>query len=128
MAPSLPAPATDAAAAEPTQAQSANQTAAISQVLKDIFHLEVAPTSETRDLLIKRAAAGTVNSNSGFLQLEGTDKQIPVLYQGQIHYLPAKLVLQAGKYEVKSIQDGKIVGTQEIEIQAGMPQKVLVKR
>jgi hypothetical protein len=88
----------------------------------------VAPNSETRDLVIKRAAAGTLNSNAGFLQLEGSDKQIPVLYQGEIHYLPAKLSLQAGKYEVRSIEDGKVVATQEIEITAGWPQKITVKR
>ncbi len=129
MAPSVQPPSPAApAGGDSAQQQPADQTAAMSQLMKGIFHLEVAPSSETRDLVIKRAAAGTLNSNSGFLQLEGTDKQIPVLYQGEIHYLPAKLSLQAGKYEVRSIEDGKVVATQEIEITAGWPQKITVKR
>jgi hypothetical protein len=116
--------------ADPAAATGAggDQTAAMSQVLKGIFHLEVAATNETRDLAIRRAAAGSLDSNAGFLQLEGPDKQIPVLYKGQIQYLPAKLPLPAGKYEIQSWQDGKVVGTQEVEIQAGLPQIVTVKR
>jgi len=104
----------------------ANQTAAIAEVLKDIFHLEVAATTETRDLAIKRAAAGTLDSTSGSLDLEGADKQVPVLYDGRVLYLPAKLSMQAGKYEIRSVQDGKVLSTQEVVIQAGLPQKVKV--
>jgi tetratricopeptide (TPR) repeat protein len=128
MAPAVQPPAAAPTGGDSSAQESANQTAAMSQLLKDIFHLELAPTSETRDLVIKRAAAGTLDSNAGLLLIEGPDKQIPVLYQSQIHYLPAKLALQAGKYEVRSIQDGKVVGTQEIEISAGWPQKIVVKR
>jgi hypothetical protein len=108
--------------------QSANQSAAISQLLKDIFHVEVGPTTETRDLAIRRAAASTPDAGSGSLDIEGADKQIPVLYEGRVLFLPAKLSLQAGKYEIRSVQDGKVVSTQEVEIQAGSPQKITVKR
>ena len=129
LAPPIPPPPDAAlAAGDSPPRQSADQTAAIAELLKDIFHLEVAPTGETRDLVIRRATAGTLDANSGSLDIAGADKQVPVLYQGQVLYLPAKLSLQAGKYEVRSVQDGKVVGTQEVEIQAGLPQKITVKR
>lgn len=65
---------------------------------------------------------------SGSLEIEGADKQIPVVFQGRILYLPAALSLQAGKYEVRSVLDGKVVSAQQVEIQAGSPQKVTVRR
>ena len=113
---------------EPSGPQLAEQTAVLSRALKDIFHLEIAPTSETRDLVIRRAAAGTLDTNSGTLDIEGAGQQVPVLFQGRVNYLPARLSLQAGKYEVRSVQDGNVVGTQEVEVQAGLPQKITVKR
>jgi len=122
--PASPAPS----GADPSPLPSGDQTATLSAAMKEIFHLEIAPTAETRDLVIRRAAAGTLDTNSGSLEIEGADKQIPVVYQGRIQYLPAKLSLQAGKYEVRSVQDGKVVSTQEVNIQAGWPQKVSVKR
>ncbi len=126
-----PQPATESAAAtaggDAQPPAPANQTAAISGVLKDIFHLEIAPTAETRDLAIRRATGGTVDANSGSLDLEGADKQVPVVCEGRVLYLPAKVSLQAGKYEIRSVRDGKVVGTQQVEILAGSPQKVTVK-
>ena len=127
--PSAPPPAAPAApggGAPPPQP--ADQTAAISPLLKDIFHVEIAPSAETRDLAIKRAASGTPDASSGSLDIEGADKQTPVLFEGKVLYLPAKLSLQAGKYEIRSVRDGKVVGTQEVEIQAGSPQKITVTR
>ncbi len=129
--PPIQAPADTAATGGgggPSPGQSADQTAAISQLLKDIFHVEVAPTSETRDLAIRRAATGTPDANSGSLDIEGADKQVPVVFEGKVLYLPARLSLQAGRYEVRGVRDGKVVDTQEVEIQAGSPQKVTVKR
>jgi hypothetical protein len=97
-------------------------------LLKDIFHMEVIPTAETRDLVIKRTAAGTQDANSGFLVVDGSDRQVPVVYQGQLQHLPAKFTLPAGKYEVRSILDGKVVGTQDVEISATGSQTITVKR
>jgi tetratricopeptide (TPR) repeat protein len=123
-------PAVEAAASgvDAPPRQPADQSAAIAEVLKDIFHVEVAPTNETRDLAIRRAASGPLDANPGSLDIEGADKQMPVLFEGRILYLPAKLSLPPGKYEIRSVLDGKVVGTQEVEIQAGLPHKITVKR
>ena len=51
-----------------------------------------------------------------------------MVFEGKVLYLPARLSLQAGRYEVRGVRDGKVVDTQEVEIQAGSPQKVTVKR
>ena len=125
-APPVPPPAENQEKGGDPTAQAAATQTELSLMLKSIFHVEISPTGETRDLLIKRATGGA--SNAGFLQLEGADKQIPVVYQGQVHYLPSKLALEPGKYEIKSIQDGQVVATQQVEITAGAPQKFEVKR
>jgi len=105
-----------------------DNTAAMSEIMKNFLHVEVVPSSETRDLTIKRTAAGTLNDNSAMLQIEGGDPQLRVLYQGQIQRLPVALSVQAGKYEIRTVQDGKVVDTQEVEIAPGTPQKITIKR
>lgn len=124
----LPPPASPDGPGQNT-GQNGDSMAGISALLKGVFHVEVVPNMETRDLAIKRAsAAGTMDDNTGMLQIEGADAQVPVLYQGRIQRVPAVLPVLAGKYEIRSVENGKVVDTQTVEVVSGTPLKVTIKR
>lgn len=124
-----PAPQpTDAATTAPNAQQVSNADQAIAQLLKAIFHVEVVPSAETRDLVIRRASAATLPENSGLVQLDGSDPNIAVLYEGRILHLPASLSLPAGKYEIRSMDKGDVVSKQQIEVTPGVTQKFTIKR
>jgi tetratricopeptide (TPR) repeat protein len=112
-----------AAPQPPTDAMSA-----IGELLKGVFHVEVAANLETRDLTLKRAAAGTLDDNTGFLEIDGRDALVPVLFQGKILHLPAGLAVPAGKYEIRSLESGKVVDSQSVEVTPGALQMVTIKR
>ena len=50
----------DGATAAPNAPQVSNADQGIAQLLKAIFHVEVVPSAETRDLVIRRASAATL--------------------------------------------------------------------
>ncbi len=127
-APPIPPPADATQGADAVGQLAVNPPVAMSQLLKDIFHIEVVPSSETRNLAIRRATTGAAAANSGLLQIEGSDAQAPVLYEGQLQKLPAKLSVQAGKYEIRTMRDGKVIDTQEVEITVGTPQTITIKK
>jgi hypothetical protein len=122
-----PAAATETANGDPSKSLAAD-VAAIAQLLKTIFHVEVTPSSETRDLVIRRANTGTLTENSGIVDLQGLDPSTVVVYQGRLLHLPASLTLQAGKYEIRSVDKGDVLTTQTIEVTAGVSQKITIKR
>jgi hypothetical protein len=126
-APPIAPPADPAQGTDAVNQLAASPPVAMSQLLKDIFHVEVLPSSETRNLAIKRASSGAA-SNGGTLQIEGADAQLPVIYEGQLQKLPAKLSLQPGKYEIRTMRDGKTVDTQEVEIAVGAQQTITIKK
>lgn len=121
-----PVDAAAAPAADAPQTNAADQ--AISQLLKSIFHVEVVQSGETRDIVIKRATSGTLTENVGIVQLEGLDPSTAVIYQGRVVHLPASLTLQAGKYEIRAVDKGDVVSVQQIDVAAGVSQKVTLKR
>jgi len=127
----VPSPAAqgDTATAQgATQPRSAADQAAINQILKAMFHVEVVQNQETRDLAIKRMAAGTASENMGTLVLEGADRDTKVVFQDQVLQLPVTLPVPAGKYEIRTVDKGEVVTTQEIEVPAGAVQRITVKK
>lgn len=94
---------------------------ASAEIAGKIFHVQVVPIGDTRDLVIRKIGApgaGTAAISQGFLVVAGTPGPVPVVFNGRFvaQQLPATLTLPAGKYEVRTVEDGKVLGTREIEI------------
>ena len=53
---------------------------------------------------------------------------IPVVYDGKQLVLPAKLTLPAGKYEIRTVDAGKVVSSEELEVKSLSTRTVTVKR
>jgi hypothetical protein len=115
-----PAATTAQTAATPDQAAGA-QVAAVSNA---IFHVEVVPTAETRNLRLRPDEPGEF----GYVQFEGPDGVAPVMFEGQLLVLPAKLKLPAGKYEIRTVDQGKVVGQQDLDVAPLSTQTFQVKR
>jgi hypothetical protein len=66
----------------------------------------------------------------GLVQLEGAPGQTPVVYDGKVmaQQVPVRLQLPVGKYEIREMKNGQIVGTQPIEVTTAGVSTVTVKR
>jgi tetratricopeptide (TPR) repeat protein len=66
----------------------------------------------------------------GLVQLEGAPGQTPVVYDGKVmaQQVPVRLELPVGKYEIREMKNGQIVGTQPIEVTTTGVSTVTVKR
>jgi len=115
------APAPDAAAAQVVPAAEPAPVTAAKPI--DIFHLEVIPTAETRNLRIRKPAGA---DEFGYVEFSGPSS--PIVFDGNQLVLPTKLKVPAGKYEVRSVDAGKVVNTQEIEVKPLSIQTYQVKR
>ena len=104
----------------------AEQTAAITQVLKDVLHLEVVPSTETRDILIRKLPT----QEYGFVQLDGPQGNTPVIFDGKTiaQQMPAKLQLPVGKYSLRSVKDGQVLFELPLEVKPMANQVVTVKQ
>jgi hypothetical protein len=126
--PAEPAPVVNEPAPAP---DSTSQSATLTT---KVFHVQVVPVGDTRDLVIRKIGAGQAGLNqsapSGFLLVSGVTGQIPVVVNGQFvsQQLPAHLVLPSGKYEVQTIEEGKVLSKTEVEIPNSGMAKVEVTR
>ena len=114
-----PAPAT--AEAIPAEPAAAAQTAAVTTA---IFHVEVVPTGDSRNLKIRPGAPEEV----GWVQFDGPSADTPVVYDGKQVVLPTKLKLPAGKYEIRTVDAGKVLNSQNLEVTPLSTQTYTVKR
>ena len=87
------------------------------------FHLEVVPTAETRNLRIRQPAGP---DEFGFVEFDGPAS--PVVFEGTEIVLPTKLKLPAGKYEVRTVDAGKILDSKDLEVKPLSIQTFMVKR
>jgi tetratricopeptide (TPR) repeat protein len=96
------------------------------QVAQAIFHMEVVPSADTRDIQIKRIG----EQQFGFVQLDGPAGETPVVYNGRTvsQQVPVRLQLPVGKYEIRAMKDGQILGTQGFEVTLQGTSAVTVKR
>jgi len=94
------------------------------QVAMAIFHVEIVPAGETRDIVIRRigaaAQSATPAPDSGFLEFAGPPGTTPILLNNQAvaSALPARVPVPPGKYEVRTMQDGKVLSSQTVEVTA----------
>ena len=77
-----------------------------------IFHVEVVPTGDTRNLRLRSDAP----EDFGYVQFDGPAGETPVLFEGTRVVLPTKLKLPTGKYEVRTVDAGKVVNRQDLEV------------
>ena len=94
----------------------------------DIFHLEVVPTTETRNLRIRRPASAGPETDADFGYVEFNGPSSPIVFEGTQVVLPTKLKVPAGKYEIRAVDEGKVVNSQEIEVKPLSTQTYQVKR
>jgi tetratricopeptide (TPR) repeat protein len=89
-----------------------------------IFHVEVVPTGDTRNLRLRSDAP----EEFGYVQFDGPAGETPVLFAGKQVVLPTKLKLPTGKYEIRTVDDGKVVNRQGLEVTPLSTQTFKVKR
>jgi hypothetical protein len=86
--------------------------------------VEVVPTGDTRNLRLRADAA----EEFGYVQFDGPAGETPVLFAGKQVVLPTKLKLPAGKYEIRTVDEGKVVNRQDLEVAPLSTQTYKVKR
>ena len=122
----VPAPPAQAAVETPTPAAQPDTAAAaqISAVNTAVFHVEVVPTADSRNLRVRAGAP----EEFGYVQFDGPAGETPVLFAGKQVVLPTKLRLPAGKYEIRTVDLGKVVTRQDLEVTPLSTQTFKVKR
>ncbi len=106
---------TTGGAAEPAPSASTSPAA---PATAQFFHVEVVPAGDTRDISIRRLA--DQNEPTGLLVLDGAPGQITVMLNGSVvgQQLPSLLKLPAGKYQVRGVQNGQVLSSQDVEVKA----------
>src|ERR1035438_6183640 len=89
-----------------------------------IFHVEVVPTGDSRNLRIRPGEP----EEFGYVQFDGPAGETPVVFEGKQLVLPTKLKLPAGKYEIRTVDQGKVVNRQDLEVMPLSTQTFKVKR
>jgi len=104
--------AQEAPAAGPAQA-AAPADANAAALAAAIFHIDVVQVAgATRNLKLRTGAA----EEFGYLVLDGVSKDTPVLLDSKEVAPSGKLKLAVGKYEVRTMEGGKVVGSQPVEV------------
>jgi len=113
-----------ASASAPAATESVAPPNSEAQVAKAMFHLEIVPAGDTRDIAIRRIGAGAGPDSPppeyGFVELRGSDEKTPVLLGDRVmaRELPAKMQLPAGKYEIRMMQGGTLLSSNPLEVAA----------
>ena len=98
-----------ASAPPPAESATAAQTAAITAA---IFHIEVVPTADARNLKIRPGGP----EEYGYVLFDGPPGENSLIFDGKPLALPTKLHLPTGKYEIRTVNAGKVVKTQSLEV------------
>ena len=107
--------APETAAAEPSP----------SPINNAIFHVEVVPTGDSRNLHLRQTGQP---EEFGYVQFDGPDRVTPVVFEGKQVVLPATLRLPTGKYEVRTVAEGKVLSRQDVEVTPATTQTYTVKK
>ncbi len=104
--------------AEPATAAAGGDDQA-AKIANEIFHVEVNPSAETRDLAIRKIGDPS-QQETGSLILLGAPAEAHVFSGGTTaaEQLPATLKLPPGKYEIRTMEKGQVLWSQPVEIQA----------
>lgn len=93
------------------------RTDGAANVAADIFHIEVNPTAETRDLSIRKINDKDQAANAS-LMLIGSPADARVVSGGTAvaEHLPYTLKLVPGKYEIRTVERGQVTDRKEVEV------------
>ena len=100
------------------------------RIEKEVLHVEVTPTGDTRDLSIRKVSDAS-EKPTGTLLIIGTIGSGRVLVNGEwmADPLPAPVKLPPGKYTVRLVEKGMVVGaSQEVEVVAFQTKTVPLTR
>ena len=105
-------------AAYPPPAEPVAAEATDAKIEKEILHVEVNPTGDTRDISIHKIGSSS-DQTTGTLLIMGSTGSGKVLVNGEwlADPLPAPVKLPPGKYTVRLVEKGVVVGAaQEVEV------------
>jgi tetratricopeptide (TPR) repeat protein len=90
----------------------------------DAFHLEVVSTGRTISIV------KTGPSDAGYLKLTGPYGETEVALDGYVKSksVPASLALPAGNYEVRAMEKGKVLYTEQVEIKPLTTRELTIKK
>jgi hypothetical protein len=99
-----------------TAAAAANDQA---KIASDVFHVEVDPAGDSRDLAIRKLSDAS-QSRTGSLILFGARAEAHVISGGSTaaEQLPATLKLAPGKYEIRTVEKSQVLWSQSVEVEA----------
>jgi uncharacterized caspase-like protein len=89
--------------------------------------------AENRAVEVKPAGselALALEPEFGFVEFKGAQGETPILYDGRqvAQQVPATVQLPVGKYEIRTLQDGKILSRQDVEVTSAARNVVTVKK
>jgi len=114
--------------AYPPPVDPAATATAEAKVDNEILHVEVNPTGETRDLSIRKIG-NNADSPTGTLLIIGATGKVLVNGEWMADTLPAPVKLPPGKYTVRLVEKGMVVGGgQEVEVIAFQTKTVPLTR
>ena len=98
-------------------------------LLAQIFHVEVNPTRDTRDIQIKQVADGKSAGPTGTLMIMGSPASTQVVANGKLvaEQLPAPVILAPGKYTIVTVDPGKAAREQVAEVLAFKTTSVVIE-
>jgi tetratricopeptide (TPR) repeat protein len=97
-------------------------TTAEAQLAQAVFHVEIVPSGESRNLAIRRIGCANMASgppaDCGFVELQGPLGQTSVFLNGETvaSEVPARVPLPVGKYEIRTVDGGNILSSQPVEV------------
>jgi hypothetical protein len=113
----------------PSEAALSASAGGAGTLLSQIFHVEVNPTRDTRDIQIKQVADGKSAGPTGTLMIMGSPASTQVVANGKLvaEQLPAPVILAPGKYTIVTVDPGKAAREQVAEVLAFKTTSVVIE-
>ncbi len=114
--------------AQPAVASGSSSQSPVASAISDaIFHVEVVPAGDKRDLKIVKVGGA---QEFGVVEFKGSEGDTPIVFDGKqvAPQVPATVRVPAGKYEIRTMQDGKILTRLDVEVTPLSTNVVTVKK
>jgi tetratricopeptide (TPR) repeat protein len=121
LTPPAPPPAPASASPEPAEPVAALSEAEL-KVAQAFLHVEIVPSEDTRDIAIRRiGGTNGAPAESGSIQILGPKGEMAVLMNDRAlaRQVPASVSLPVGKYEIRTVEAGRVLNRETVEITAG---------
>jgi hypothetical protein len=92
------------------------------KVAQAFLHVEIVPSEDTRDIAIRRiGGTNGAPAESGSIQILGPKGEMAVLMNDRAlaRQVPASVSLPVGKYEIRTVEAGRVLNRETVEITAG---------